>query len=567
MTKNVIEVYQSFIWLGKHTELAERLYDRPPVTLQEVIDRAGALRQRYLATDWFSEELISRVKRVLSRINRELGGLSPRVRRNIERLYEGVVEAGHQTVCMGGPAYILNKAATTSVISKIASENNVELAPLFFVADYDVVQPELTNVRTPLLGPDGNLISMPVPNDYKYSPVCEIPLPVYDWYLEAEESIRTGYRPLFGVLKGTERELFEERLEHALAITREAFLHSGTLGQWAARVMSHLFNVEGDLGVPLFVYSNDELRELCQLGMETLLARPTRDNLVKTHGLVTQMIVDEGLDPGMGARSEDYVPFFYECFNRNCHRARFELHYQTNTTTELTGRCPSCGQHFSIEINPTSPDLSDVVHQLSPRVDSRQLIVDTVIPIVCHVGGTSEAGYYAQVIPLAREIQIPFPMFIKYPRVYFNTPWNESLSKRLQERRVPVLQSPELFKLIGQIAKCRKGGDPNCINSYVMQLENLIGMRHDELVTKHAELQASLHDHITTEDLQLKFDIECYRSWAYGEYEQGKSGQEVTWSCIEWAINSGLSDLFGPYQRAYSAALRNGSTQFVNFVV
>ena len=44
-------------------------------------------------------------------------------------------------------------------------------------------------------------------------------------------------------------------------------------------------------------------------------------------------------------------------------------------------------------------------------------------------------------------------------------------------------------------------------------------------------------------------------------------GQESSWSWIDWAINSGFADLFGPYQRAYVGPMKNGSTVFVNFTI
>ena len=66
-----------------------------------------------------------------------------------------MVEASHQSVVMGGPCYILNKAATAERLALLSSRNNIELSPIFFIADYDIVQPELTNIRTPLMGQGG----------------------------------------------------------------------------------------------------------------------------------------------------------------------------------------------------------------------------------------------------------------------------------------------------------------------------------------------------------------------------------------------------------------------------
>ena len=70
------------------------------------------------------------------------------------------------------------------------------------------------------------------------------------------------------------------------------------------------------------------------------------------------------------------------------------------------------------------------------------------------------------------------------------------------------------------------------------------------------------------EKLQLlKRDLERYLSWTFGQYTENKLGQESSWAWLEWAINSGFSDLFGPYERAYVGPMKNGATTFVNFAI
>ncbi|MCK5301974.1 MAG: hypothetical protein KAJ96_02440, partial [Candidatus Thorarchaeota archaeon] len=62
-------------------------------------------------------------------------------------------------------------------------------------------------------------------------------------------------------------------------------------------------------------------------------------------------------------------------------------------------------------------------------------------------------------------------------------------------------------------------------------------------------------------------DLERYLSWVFGQYAENKLGQEASWSWIEWMLNSGAHDLFGPYRRAYVPNMKNGATLFVNFSV
>jgi uncharacterized protein YllA (UPF0747 family) len=567
LRKSVTDVYQSYVWHGKNAELADYLYGGPPITLGDAARHTVNALKAYQKHSLHSEERTPRVKETLLAINRELGVITPEVRFTIEHLHEGTIEASHQSVCMGGPAYILNKAATAKRIADIARENGGGLHPLFFMADYDQIQPELTNMRTPLLGPEGNLISLPVPSGFEESPVSEIPLPSDEWYDRTEESIRTGYRPLFKTLTGPALGLLEDRLEFSLSITRWAFCASTTLGEWAERIVGHLLNIEGHLGMPLLPASDPRIRPLFLDGMEFLLLEKNRRAMVEEQRRATKTIDSNGYEAGTGARTLDYVPFFYECPNAECNRSRIELHRaESGNRSRLTGRCPQCAGDVELEYDEKSPDLSEHILSLSPRVDTRQMLVDTLLPVTCHVGGPGEAAYYAQVTPCARALGLPFPAFVKYPRVYFNTPWSESLAHRLSEHGYPVLQSPELFRSLGKLARARKKGDMSDMNSTLEEMETLVLAPRTRLLSLISD--SSGQGSVSTQDFQrIRFDIGCYLSWAYGEYAEEKLGQEASWSWIEWMLSTGVGDLFGPYERAYADGMKNGATVFVNFTM
>lgn len=564
MRESVTRIYQSFVWRGENSALASDLYGNPPVTLGDIITRRGSLIQKYRSHRLSSEDRTSKLAGVLITLNRVLGVLTPEVKKSIEGLWDGAVEAAHQSVCLGGSTYILNKAATARRIASVSGEDDQKLSAFFFVADYDQVQPELTNIRTPLLGPEGNLVSMPVPTGYENSPVSIVPLASFDWYAQVEENIRSGYRPLFKSVHDASRALFEERLEHALSICRSAFVRSETLGEWAQRIIGHLLNIDGRLGVPLLPASDSQVRPLFLDGLEFLLAGDNLKLFIEEHQRATDTILQSGFEPGGGVREQDYVPFFYECPESECHQSRVELHHAS--TGLLKGKCPQCHQTVEIEFNEKAPDLSEQFQHLSPRVDTRQILVDTLLPVVCHVGGPGEAAYYSQVIPSARRLGLPFPMFVKYPRVYFNTPWNESLALRLKERGFPVLHSPEVFRLSGQVARARKSNKTTEMNAALENLEQAILGPRKEIMSRLSQMPKSKGQADGEDAQKVRFDLECYLSWAYGGYAEEKLGQEASWSWIEWMLNTGPSDLFGPYERAYVGGMKNGATLFVNFV-
>jgi len=227
-----LDVYQRYIWKGEFSALAEYLYDRPILTMGGISERARTVLDEYSKLNWHTPERMEDTRKALLDRNRRLGALTPKVKESIEHLHEGAVESAHQSVVMGGPCYILNKAATAVSVASMGTESGLPLTPFFFIADYDTVQSELTNIRTPNVGQNGNLVSIPVEKEYEFSPVSVIPLPGYDWFNEMEDDVRGSYRPLLKSLDGHARMIFEDRLEQALALIRWAYYNSETLGEW-----------------------------------------------------------------------------------------------------------------------------------------------------------------------------------------------------------------------------------------------------------------------------------------------------------------------------------------------
>ena len=571
MVPNVNTILQNYIWKGEDEKLAKRLYNSPPITLDGIAERAIALRIKYADTLWHIDEKMNLLERALISSNRELGSFSPDVKASISSLKQGAVESAHQTAVLGGPAYILNKPITAKRIVELCAEKDVNLSTYFCVADYDIVQSELTNIRIPVFGQGGTLVSIPVPQGFEHSPVNVLPLPGNDWLNQIEDDIRNSYRPMFKILEGASRVLFEERLEHALAITRWSYHNSSTMGEWVKRILGRLFNVEGNLGVPLVSASHPKIRELLTEGLELLLARENRELFLKITDQITTEITDAGFNPGMGRRNQDYVPFYYECTNKECNSARTELHYsEQGNTAVLSGKCPVCSESIVIETSADNPYLGEVAANLSLRVDSRQMVIDTIIPTIVHVGGPGEAAYYSQVIPAAEAMSLPFPLFVRYPRIYFNTPWNESLGKELEEKGNTILHGRDMFSLSGKVSRFRKKGRFDEMNDALSDLNALILETHSKLNQEHDELESEIESK-KGKDMEAflshKFDLDRYLSWTFGQFAEGKLGQESSWSWIEWAINSGFGDLFGPYERAYVGPMKNGATMFVNFAI
>jgi len=123
---------------------------------------------------------------------------------------------------------------------------------------------------------------------------------------------------------------------------------------------------------------------------------------------------------------------------------------------------------------------------------------------------------------------------------------------------------------MGKANRFRKKAKHAEMNESIQSLSSM-------MLESHQELNVSLEDlrkqRKTTTGDELKqlltdiLDLERYLSWVFGQYAENKLGQEASWSWIEWMLNSGVHDLFGPYRRAYVPKMKNGATLFINFSV
>jgi hypothetical protein len=555
--------------------IAQALWGRIPSTMGEAHGVLAGVRERYSAPLDALEEL----KRLAKAQLRKLGILTSRVEENIEALHGGVMEGGHQPMLLGGPSLILNKVAYASCLSGLGGGGFV---PLLYVADYDGVQPELTVTRVPSPSPRGLLISHPSGQELEGTPIWRLHNPPEAWLKETMERIRGNYR---GLLKGEAPQTRDRALmslDHALTIVRGAYHSTDCVSDWSTKILGSIFNLESDMGVPILQFSTPGTRRLFQQGYELLLSEPNRSRFVEASNRASGLIEQAGYRSSFGRRADDYVPFFLECPSPGCKRTRVELKYlrvQGSPTASVTGRCPSCGEAHEYSFDAGAPDLSDIIGSISPRVDSRQVIVDSVIPVLAHIGGPGETGYYAEVIPAAEALGVPFPVFVRYTRTFYNTPWNEKASRSLREQGYPSLASDELFRAIGRWVEARNEGNREKLWSAHSEIRSSIDKTHSALVDELRSIQsrlgdnkARLRDSVERAPLisemrkkqALAQEIESYLSSAFGRFSQERFGQEVSWAWLDLAAAAGVSDLMGVFKRVYNEDTPNSSMFYVN---
>ncbi len=568
-------LYTDYIESGARGETATVLWGRIPATMGKAYRLLGGIREVYGSAPDELEDL----KKAMKANMRRLGVLTSKASENIDSLDHGAIETGQQPYALGGSSLILNKIAYISILSGLGGEG---YAPLFFVADYDGVQAELLNTRVPSPSPRGLLFSYPAGPEYENAPIYELPNPPESWLEKALENLRGNYRGLLRDADTQVRDMGLLNLEHAITILRGAYYSTENVSDWSTKTIGTLVNLESNLGVPILPFSMPGSRRLFQSGYELLLSAANRERFIKATNQAAELVKASGHRAGIGPRDPDYVPFFLECQASGCNGSRVELKYSRragSATASVTGKCPRCGEPYEFSFDAGSPDLTDIVEDISPRVDSRQVVVDSVVPILAHVGGPGETSYYAEVIPGAKALGLPFPVFVRYTRLFYNTPWNDGYARALLSRGCCCLMDGGLFEALSGWVEARNADDPEglrkahvairgCIEVTAGMLEGILAGLRKEIEEIKAKLRnpedrQTLINEMRGKQAQAQ-EIELYMSSALGRFSPERFGQEVSWAWIDVATVAGVGDLMGVFLRQYNVNTPNSSMFFAN---
>jgi Bacillithiol biosynthesis BshC len=566
------QIYSDYIYSRRSDSLATDLWGMIPRTLGEAAKLLPKIRAEYTV----SPELET-LQRVMKRNLKKMGVLTGETSEAIDAMGDGVVEGGQQPMLMGGPSLILNKIAYATSLAKEAS-----MVPLYYVADYDGVQAELTNMRLPSPSSRGLQLSYPVqPNEENMS-IYEMGVPDEDWFGKTLEKIESNYRGILKDVEAGKREEIQRNLSQAYMVLKYAYYSSVNVSGFSTKVVSSLLNLEAGLGVPVYWFSMPETRSLFIEGYELLLKEPNRSRFIEVSNVAAERVESAGYRSQIGLRGDDYVPFFLECMNPQCRRIRVELKYRRelgSSNAILYGKCPVCGEEYSFSVDASEPDVSEIIDWITPRVDSRQVIVDSVLPIVAHIGGPGETSYYAEVIPAVKALGLPFPIFMRYTRTFYNTPWNENMASGLKKESIPVITGDDLFRHLSAWVEARNSDDSEGIWSAHQGIEQSIDSTFSDLVDRLSSLESEVAE--IKEKLREPGDrrplveamkrkqseaqvIDNYLSWAFGRFSPEKFGQEVNWLWLDLAAANGVEDLMGVFLRQYNRDTPNSSMFFVN---
>jgi len=567
-------IYSNHVRERKTLGLATELWGHISHTMGEAADLMPKVRGEYAET---IDELEA-LKVIMKDNMRGMGLLTGKTREAIDGMHNGVVEAGQQPNFMGGPSLVLNKIAYAVSLAGM----DEDIVPLYYVADYDGVQPELINMRLPSPSSKGLHMNYPIQPNQNNLSIYEVKLPDESWFTKTMEKIDSNYRGILKELPSDKRDLVQKNLDHIYSIIKNAYYSTDNASTFSTKIIGSLANIEADIGLPIFWFSMPETRPLFQNGFELLLREPTRTKFIDASNEAQVKVDASGHKPGIGPRGNDYVPFFLECMNSKCGRIRVELKYRRSegsSTADLLGKCPICEEEYSFSINAENPDVSEIIDWITPRVDSRQVITDSVFPIVGHIGGPGETSYYAEVIPAARKVGLPFPLFLRYSRAFYNTPWNEVESTGIKKAGYPIISSESIFNTLSDWVVARNTGDDEGIRKAHESIEESISSTYRRLL----EQLSLLENDVTVIKQQLRNPgdrrplieamkkkqgeaqiIDHYLSCCYGRFSPEKFGQEVNWMWIDLAAATGVKDVLGAYLRMYNRYTPNSSMYYIN---
>jgi len=530
--------YEDFMRDGKEFPDGKYFYHFLPKTFSEVLIQAQKLpRLKY------DTEQMEKLKLILKGYHKKLGLLTPKVEAHIDSIEKGIVLGGQQTTILGGSGIIANKIASIVTLSDLSKETNNFLVPMFLVNTHDSIQPEITSTHFPN---NQSAQNKPITFDNVIEGVIvnRIQTDNHEWLEENLQIIKNLFSEFKNYIDKSSQKLFIERIDHIITFVRETYRSSEDIGEWITLIWGIQANIINDWGVIFFPTSHPEIREMTFKGYKPFLKN--RQEYVQEFNSATEKIESLGFKPTTAIKKEDYSPFFYECPNDGY---RLDLSCEVKGDLLLfEGKCPLDKGVYSFTINKNDIVLEEHISNLIPRLDTNQAILQSIMPIYIRVSGPGEINYNAQVIPAVTKIGVQFPIYVKYTRILYNTPWIESISQTLDPPSNSLF-SEEFFKILGSISKARRKKEAEALAQATNQLTN--NVKNTMRILKNIQ------------DTTIS-NVERYKSWQFGMYDENHQWQEVSWSWIVMATVTGLNDYLASYRRYYSEQTPVGGIGYIN---
>ena len=289
-------------------------------------------------------------------------GAGAKALENIAKMRSGApaVVTGQQVGLLGGPLYVLLKAATAIARAKQATAvTGVEHVPVFWLAteDHDLEEVDQVSLIT-----KSAVETLRLEVRSHEAPVGDVRLgEAVDGLLERASEL-LGYAPVCELL-------------------RECYRPAGTFGGAFARLMARLFAAQGLIvmdaaGRDFHALGAAALRAAIERAEELETALLARSGELETAGYHAQVLVKVGASLLFLVSEVDGVKRREAL--RRLQDGSWKAGARSYTTAELLGI------------------LEEAPERLSPNALLRPVFQDTILPTVAYVGGPAEVAYFAQ---------------------------------------------------------------------------------------------------------------------------------------------------------------------------
>jgi len=472
------------------------------------------------------------------------------------------LEVSHQPKFLGGERFLFNKMACGAAFSNL----DKNIVPIFYVADYDKVHPELIKTKfSQSNSSNGFSISVNPETEREFldMSIRNLPLPSLSYLLEQFQEIRKNYlNSINSCLKDNwHKKLLEERLEEALRLIKIAHNNSENYTDWFINIIGTISNIIFDQGYLFISASDSEYKKVLTPFYEILLEN--QNKYVDAYLDLRKQFLDNNIQPPLREIRDDFVPFFYECNNAECNCKRLELSCQDYTSMiHVKCQCNNCGDLIDFSLEKDKPDLSEFAPFFTPRVESRQYLVSKTIQPALHIAGTGEARYYTMGIPLIRNFDknLSLPVIYFYNKLTMNTFITRKLERDLVKLDVPNFLDniKALMKNLGKFNRIlSKSGD------LVIERASLIEILQNfkyYMIQIETILERNQFNDIAPEDKNV---ILSYLSNMFGKISKEKHGQEAVFHWLDLCLKNGLSNFFDDYFRIYQPWLPPGIEIFL----
>jgi hypothetical protein len=560
-----INAYKEWAHFGKRSWIADAMPNYIPRSIHHACQLASQnFSQQIQNAGFYSAEHREKLGKIFERITKRYHVFSDKARDHLEVFYQNGlgVEVAHQPKFLGGERFIYNKLACGTSFSSSSG-----FFPFFYLGDYDKVHPELIKTHFSLSNSSsGFSLSIPPAQEKTYTDACieDLPLPTTDEIAAYLDKIRKQYQFSIkaSVTDKWQQKLYEERLDSTLLLLKTSWSLSYDYSDWFLNMIGYLSNIVGDQGYLLFQASDPEFRRLSIPHYEYLLKN--REKYISAYNSLRKNFVQQGYTPPLREIQPSLVPFFYECQTPQCFHQRIQLHTEPSSSTQskvlMKGICSKCKTPITLEVDPNHPDFSEFGYHLTPRVETRQFLTSSLIPIGIHVAGTGEARYYTMAIPLIKKFapHVPLPVIYFYNKSTMNTAITRSLEQQLIDLPLPGFLDnlKGLMKNVGKFNKlCKKSPNEAEFANRRQKAIELLTQQHSYLDVIEKLCSQFLRDNPDSPATNL---VASYKSNLFGTISKEKHGQEAVFHWVDLALKNGISHLFEDYTRYYKSWLPPG---------